>query len=513
MAVSTSNGSTITDCNCICNQCNCQSVVVDLQQQIAHLKTSKKSLEEKYVQIQHDYENLKQSFEELLDLEDYNDGPYQPSSQQSLRKKISRSTSSSSHDEDSENDDSNSDDEKSSKKGRKKGHKGSTKILEPTTTVYDYVDQCKKCGKPFDLADQQSTGGYQEVEIPFKILLEIIQHITHQAVCSDCNVKTKSSANLKGTIFGPNTVAFLTDLWYTGVVSLDKVAEIFKNLTTEGFDGNVVQKATKVAARAVEEEVEQYKDEVRKHRHPHIDETSYPIVKDDRSLGWIFVVATDNEVFFEFRPDRKAGFLKEFWGKDLEEIIPVIDGWLSYNFFENLQRCWAHIIIEIKYLSNKKNAPPVAKLVEKKLRTIHHDLTYTKDLGKGENTTILERARKRLTKTIELLKGSKNTEMQKFHTKLVNAAPYLLTAMEFKELKFDNNLAERLLRHLVLMRKTRGKVASDQGAKDLVTLASFYETCKLRGVNPRERLLQLLYKACNRPYPKFDESITDGSDG
>ena len=57
---------------------------------------------------------------------------------------------------------------------------------------------------------------------------------------------------------------------------------------------------------------------------------------------------------------------------------------------------------------------------------------------------------------------------------------------------FTTSLAERLLRDIVLYRKIRRLVASENGKKILVKHATVFQTWKLRGFNPYNELLYLL---------------------
>ena len=483
-------------CNCICHTFDEQNtIVVDLQQQLSDEIANNKSLVCEMDELLFICETLKSENERLTALIDHTDGNFTPSSKQSIRTKAQQVK------EKKDKLNTVPDDEESTiiaplpkdfnKKGRKEGHKGSTKVLVPTEHVHDLQLICKSCGLILP-ADQVKTGGYQTVEISRLIPLTVTQHYSYKVNCTNCNeLSAIASHNLKGTIFGPNAVAFLTNLWYTGVVSLAKVGEIFDYLTGERFSDSVIIKALLVAAEAVRPEVAKIKEELVTKKHPHLDETSYIYVDKARELKWIFVIATQQEVVFEFRPDRKADFLKdEYWSEEmLREIVPILDGWRSYKFFLEKQRCWAHILIEAKNVAKKLN---VAQTVLQELRELYYDIMLSRQLGLKNYEGIRKQADAKLGAITERLKNSSDKKVKAFYVKLVNARPDLLTALKYPDMPLDNNLAERLLRHLILMRKTRGKVASIKGAEALMLLASFFETCKLRNINPHTKLAELL---------------------
>lgn len=491
MAVTTDIDS---QCTCICHL-NQNTIVVDLQQQLLDEIENNKFLVDEINKLILISKKLKQENERLTALIDHTDGGFTPSSKQSIRTKAQKVK------EKKDKLNTTPDDKESSivapepkdfkKKGRREGHKGSTKVLVPTEHVHDLQLICKSCGVKLP-AEQVKTGGYQTVDIPRIIPMTITQYYSYKVNCTNCvELSAIDYYNLKGTIFGPNAVAFLTNLWYTGVVSLAKVGEIFDYLTGELFSESVIIKALLVAAEAVRPEVAKIKEELVDSKHPHLDETSYIYVDKSRELHWIFVIATQQAVVFEFRPDRKAQFLKdEYWTEEmLKVIIPVVDGWRSYNFFLELQRCWAHILIEAK---NHAKLSDLAQIVHQELQELYFDLKQVRSLGLNNYEGIRKQAYNKLETIIARIENSGVKKLREFHKKLTNAKSDLLTALKYPDLVLDNNLAERLLRHLILMRKTRGKVASIKGSEALMLLASFFETCKMKNINPHTRLAELL---------------------
>jgi len=59
-------------------------------------------------------------------------------------------------------------------------------------------------------------------------------------------------------------------------------------------------------------------------------------------------------------------------------------------------------------------------------------------------------------------------------------------------LSADNNLAERSIRPLVVVRKISGGSQSAEGSKTRMALASLFETWQTRGLNPFAECLKLL---------------------
>jgi len=62
-------------------------------------------------------------------------------------------------------------------------------------------------------------------------------------------------------------------------------------------------------------------------------------------------------------------------------------------------------------------------------------------------------------------------------------------------LSADNNLAERSIRPLVVIRKISGGSRSAEGTKTRMALASLFETWQARGLNPLEECRRVLSQA------------------
>ena len=69
---------------------------------------------------------------------------------------------------------------------------------------------------------------------------------------------------------------------------------------------------------------------------------------------------------------------------------------------------------------------------------------------------------------------------------------HLFTFLDKPEVPFDNNLAERMIRPAVIIRKNSLSNRSEQGAATQAILMSVYRTLKLRGHEPIQTIAQAL---------------------
>ncbi len=378
------------------------------------------------------------------------------------------------------------------KKGRKNGHKGSTLVLTPDRIQNDFVERCGNCHEQINYLHQKHIYSYDEAELPETIKIDIIRHNVYEGICDNCNHSTAATKQLKGTMIGPKLASFFSLLWYRGRTPLRGLSEILDALTNLEFSPATINNCLRTVGEKLDNSVVRVKQEVLSSNQVHIDETGYVSNIDERELDWIWSASTPNEVIYEFKKGRSTDDLKELWTKDPGKTIAIVDGWLAYNIFPKKQRCWAHILRESHDLAKRRGGLVVA--LDDNLTLLFHDIKRYRELRPdARNPVIRQDALIRLENIISTAEASNDDDTIKFVRKLKNASVDLLTAVDHPEVPFTNNLAERLLRPLVIHRKIRGFVASERGKKSLANHATMFETWKLRNINPYEALLNILY--------------------
>ena len=96
--------------------------------------------------------------------------------------------------------------------------------------------------------------------------------------------------------------------------------------------------------------------------------------------------------------------------------------------------------------------------------------------------------------------------------RLSKYAEYIFTFLDYADVPFENNFAERQIRPAVILRKNSQSNRSERGAATLAILMNVYRTLKLRGRNPTKALA-----GARRPYittgqlpPLPNPNIVDG---
>jgi len=251
-------------------------------------------------------------------------------------------------------------------------------------------------------------------------------------------------------------------------------------------------------------EYEALKQRIRSQAGIHQDETSWKVQKEGQGQwAWVLTGTETDEVVFTFGRSRGKGVAKELTGDS--SAIGITDGLPLYQniFNENHQLCWAH--------------------PHRKFRDLAQSKAFSKDIHQHcvavyQNFKVLYQSLRTALKQpfdISRNKQIRSKLMEQFSTFLQpheRDPSYLArikkTLLETREQYFtcllhenippDNNKAERMLRPLVIKRKTSFGSKTQKGADIFSILASvFYSTFHTRKSDFWKTLLGVVLKMTN----------------
>ena len=165
--------------------------------------------------------------------------------------------------------------------------------------------------------------------------------------------------------------------------------------------------------------------------------------------------------------------------------VAICDGWRPYEIFDKRQRCWAHILREAKYCSNKLETENSASLYVS-LQELFADVTLYK--VEKPNYIMYDYSIELLNQIIIQHRGDKS--LQKFLNKIDNAKDNLFTFLLYLGVQPTNNAAERALRESIIHRKIRGCVRNEKGMKMFGNLMSAIMTWKMRNCNLLDEIVK-----------------------
>jgi len=383
---------------------------------------------------------------------------------------------------------------KNRKIGGQQGHKQN---LRPPFTP-DQIDQtvelqlesCPKCGGTL-----QPTGTepkkHQQVELVDKPFI-VTEYQQTEYWCEQCqctHVAQLPTEVKRAGLFGKNLIAhtaYLKGRCHMSFKTMqDFYGDAFHLRVSTGFLTKQIRKASEALKTAYENLVEQ----LPKEKHLHIDETGG---KENGKKRWTWCFRAKDFTVFHIDPSRSSDVLEKILGETYSGIISC-DFFSAYQKFSKkmsqapLQLCWAHLIREVKYVSENKTkkvagyGKRLLDAIGKMFKTIHRQDEYKNwhRRMKQHQKAILQAAWHRLPK--------KDKDAWNLAVRLGNEEASYFRFIE-SDLPATNNLAEQSIRRVVLNRKVTQGTRSEWGNRWWERMWSVLATCEQQDKNVMEFL-------------------------
>lgn len=371
------------------------------------------------------------------------------------------------------------------KRGRPPGHEGSTReTQEPAENIEAAEKECPDCHQALGLPDFFETKVIEEIPEPAPIRV-IRFRIAHYTCKCGRRIAATHPDLPKAGRFGPQLQAEVAGMKIEDRLPFRKIRQALSRKY-----GIVITPATLLeiegrASASVAVQYEKLKALIRAARAVHCDETAFRVDGKDWRLR---VFTTAHHTLFVIRETRSASAVDDILGESHERII-VCDGFSGYQKKGLLQRCWAHLIRELK--QPVKEFEKLKPLLDR-LQGIFHSLkTRLSSLPPPQERR--EIFRWGMAELEQLLPAAKShVQLGKFATCLENGMQHWLTFVLHPGVEPTNNRAERALRELIVIRRIIGTLRCETGAERQAVLHSMSATWQAQGRNTREELLAAL---------------------
>ena len=349
------------------------------------------------------------------------------------------------------------------------------------------LKRCRKCnallGNPSGFIGQLITDLLLNPELLVTLFRLPVQ------TCKNCgseNVASHKDCPENGQ-FGYNIMALVSMLKHKGRLTYRKICWFFKNMFNMDFTPATALELDSRTASKVSGEYSKLVGNIRGSDYVNIDETGAKVNGEKGHYTWGFI--TKDTTLLVTRKSRGKNILEEILGINYVGII-ICDGYKAYqNFTRFLQRCWAHILREIKYLAEDL---PQAVPLYRELKTLYKWAVerYRKRMNKKQRRIMWIRAKYRLR--IILSRYATRKPLQKPLQKIHNGLDHWFTFILHPEIEPTNNIAERGIRETVVQRKIYGCLRNEKGTRNHDVLSSLIATWEQRGLNPYTQLQQTL---------------------
>src|SRR5450759_635539 len=381
------------------------------------------------------------------------------------------------------------------KAGGQPGHMGQDRPLdpEPDRIVPVLPAECIHCGAGLPQQDWevQTVGAlqrHQVVDLP-PIEPVVTEYQYPKVLCLSCGKGTRAiSAPEIPSGQGEQLTALIAYLTIVRKMTRRDVEGLLQDLLHLSLSVGTIQKAWEETSDAVQAPYQELEQELKRQPVVHSDETGSRTKGDKR---WIWVFCAASFWFYRITASRGAEVLVQVLG-DVFGGILCSDRHAAYLKYHHglAQFCWAHLkrtLLGIQNFSKTSDAECFCRDVLAVLARLFRlwRRFQAPDRGGGllsRSELILKvlPLEKKIFHIAERYLDSDDREVRNLALALFQHADKLYTFTEKDGVDPTNNVAERALRHAVLLRKISYGNRSAKGEIAVARLLTITQTCKLQ---------------------------------
>src|SRR3989339_1047292 len=374
--------------------------------------------------------------------------------------------------------------------GAQNGHKAYTRrIPERIDSIQEHnPGRCPECNTKLGATQEIRQRYVTDIKLVAKV--KNTQHNIHRKYCQNCKkiVEPEVPNVLPHARFGLNLMLFIMYLRLGLRLPGNKVKEFMSTMYNLSIsEGEIVHilKQLVIAFGPYYSELEKM---VRVARVKHTDSTGWR-VNGKNYFAWVFIAT--GVVLYKIRKRNNSRVPLSVFGTKQKGMTLVIDRHSALRalaekakFF--LQLCWSHILADSKDLA--KNFGAEGRYVHYKLKEIFEMAVSFEGKGKQEHVDALKAEIFALT-----LRHYRHITIRRFVNNLWKRdIDSLFRFVTDHDVDPTNNISERELRHLVIIRKISNGSRSARGAHATAMLLSVIQTLRMKKKNPLLEMQEIL---------------------
>jgi hypothetical protein len=388
------------------------------------------------------------------------------------------------------------------KPGARNGHAGRRRPAPPIDqrVELEALTTCPDCHGPVRPARRRRRRTIEDM--PEDTRVQATEYVipSHWCPCCKKHVEPRVSAALPNSTIGHRLAALTTVFHYGLGLTIDQTRDILLSpLRTRVSAGGLVDLWRRMAE-VLLPWYEQIGREARGSATLHADETGWRV---DGDTHWLWCFGNHASCWYMIDEGRGSGALKKFFTESFRGVL-IHDFWRPYESVllegrGDHQCCLAHLLRELDHVDEHglPHKPPDRArewtAFVKMLRRLIRDgirLRRRKDFTPEKYASRITRIDRRLT---ALADGPyADPDAARLAARLRRHQDELFTFLDRPEADWNNNLAERLIRPAVILRKNSQCNRSQRGAATQAVLMSIHRTLKLRGHDPRQAIADAL---------------------
>jgi transposase len=385
------------------------------------------------------------------------------------------------------------------RKKRDTRHNQARRREPPTQTVDHALERCPDCN--YQLRGHSIDYTRQVIELPEPAPVEIIEHRIIKRFCPVCHRWRHPPLDLRGQVLGRSRIgvrlaSLIGFLRTTLRLPLAAIRYYLRSVHQLTLSVGGLQEILHDLRAVTQPALEGLKQQARRSGILHGDETSW---RENGQNGyvWSFSTPGDDAVrYYEYDPSRAQAVVKRFLDGQFGGHL-VSDFYCGYNEYAGKhQRCWVHLLRDLHALKQAEQDETAVVAWAQAVRKCYD--TAKAWLSANALAPPREREAQYVTLTSQThalalqYARSKAHPCQALAKRLLRHEDELFQFVLIEGLSADNNLAERAIRPLVVIRKVSGGSRSVAGTQTRLALASLFHTWQARGQNGFDQCLALL---------------------
>jgi transposase len=385
------------------------------------------------------------------------------------------------------------------RKKRAPEHNTSRKREEPTRVERHALERCPACD--YRLSGESINYTRQVVELPPPQRVEVIEHQVIKRWCPHCGKWRSPRLDLSGQVLGrgrigvriASVVVYLRTRLRLPVESIQSYLETMHGLRLSR--GEIVELTHRVR-RELAPVLEDLRAAVQTSTVVHCDETGW---REDGQNGYIWAFATpgpEGVQYFTYARRRGHAIPQSI-------LSHAFRGWLVSDFYSayNLipgrhQRCWVHLLRDLHALKEAHAEEAAVVKWAEAVRGVYDEAqTWLKQhpqASDGARRAAYERAYAQICALGEAYARERDHPCRTLARRLLRHQDELFGFLLVPGLSADNNLVERSLRPLVIVRKISGGSRSEEGSTTRLALFSLLQSWTANGLDPFQQCLVAL---------------------
>jgi transposase len=371
------------------------------------------------------------------------------------------------------------------------------------------LEACPCCGGQLQRCDRKRTRTVEDILEDLRTV--VTEHTVHRDYCPACkkHVEPVVPDALPNAKIGNRAVALSAWLHYGVGISISQVRELLGGQFRTDLSAGGLVAIWQRLAEALEPWYVQIGLDAKASAVLHADETGWRM---NGKTWWLWCFANRHCCYYLLDPSRGSPALEKFFAEAFDGVL-VTDFWAAYDAFcRERQCCLVHLLRELEKV-DERNGSAEWKAFAKMLRRLVRDgirLRKRADFTPEKYRSRIVRIDQRL---VALASATyTDADARRLAKRLWRHTDQLFTFLDYPEVTFDNNLAERMIRPAVILRKISQSNRSEKGAAVQAVLMSVYRTLKLRGHDPLATITSALqtYRTTGQLPPLPVQSVADG---